>query len=179
LGLPVNFIFVSDHGMTNLDTLHTIGLPPVIDTGKFLIAYGSATAHLYAKNKKDIKPTYKKLKAIAKDYDVYLANKTPRRWHYRTKDDRFHRIGDIFMVPHLPKGFNFSGRKISYGAHGFDNSLPEMQATFYAWGPAFREHYEIGNFANINIYPLVAHILGLTIDSKIDGNFKVLKGILK
>lgn len=179
LNLPVNFIFVSDHGMTNLDTLHTIGLPPVIDTSKFVIAYGSATAHLYAKNKKDIKPTYKKLKTIAKDYDVYLAARIPGRWHYRAKDDRFHRIGDIFLVPHLPKGFSFSGRKISYGAHGFDNSLPEMQATFYAWGPAFKEHFEIGNFSNINIYPLVAHILGLKIDSKIDGKFKVLKGILK
>lgn len=179
LNLPVNFIFVSDHGMTNMDTLHTIGLPPAIDTSKFVIAYGTTTAHLYAKNKKDIKPTYKKLKADANEYDVYLTNKTPKRWHYRTKDDRFHRIGDILMVPHFDKGFSFSGRKISYGEHGFDNSFPEMQATFYAWGPAFKEHYTIENFANINIYPMVAHILGLHVDGKIDGKYKVLKGILK
>lgn len=179
LNLPVNFIFVSDHGMTNMDTLHTIGLPSVIDTTKFVITNGTATAHLYAKNKNDVKPTYRKLKAVAKDYDVYLVKKIPRRWHYRTKDDRFHRIGDILLVPHLPKGFSFSGRKISYGAHGFDNSLPELQATFYAWGPAFKDHFEIGNFANINIYPLIAHILGLTIDNKIDGKLKVLRNTLK
>lgn len=103
----------------------------------------------------------------------------PRRWHYWEKDDRFHRIGDILLVPHLPQGFSFSGRKISYGEHGFDNLLPEMQATFYAWGPAFKEHYKIGNFANINIYPLVAHILGLQIDSKIDGKLEILDEILK
>lgn len=179
LNLPINFIFVSDHGMTNMDTLHTIPRPEVIDTSKFLIANGTSIAHLYAKNKKDIKPAYKKLKAVAKDYDVYLVTKTPKRWHYRKKDDRFNRIGDILLVPHLPRGFSFSGRRISFGEHGFDNSLPEMQATFYAWGPAFKEHYQVGNFANINIYPLIAHILGLQIDSKIDGKFKVLEGILK
>jgi len=179
LNLPVNFILVSDHGMTNMDTLHTIPRPSVIDTSKFVIAAGTSLVHLYAKNKKDIKPTYKKLKAVARDYDVYLATNTPKRWHYRKKDDRYHRIGDILLVPNLPKGFSFSGRKISYGEHGFDNSLPEMQATFYAWGPAFKEHYVINNFSNINIYPLIAHILGLNIDSKIDGKFKVLEGILK
>lgn len=179
LNLPVNFVFVSDHGMTNMDTLNTIPFPAAIDTSKFWITSGSAIAHFYAKDKKDIKPTYKKLKAGAKDYDVYLANKTPKKWHYRTKNDKYNRIGDILMVPHLPKGFSFSGRKISYGAHGFDNSLPEMQATFYAWGPAFKEHYEIGNFANINIYPMIAHILGLKIKDKIDGDFNVLKEILK
>ncbi|HEY5462903.1 MAG TPA: ectonucleotide pyrophosphatase/phosphodiesterase [Hanamia sp.] len=179
LNLPINFIFVSDHGMTNMDTLHTIPRPSVIDTSKFVIASGTSLVHLYAKNKKDILPTYHKLKAVAKDYDVYLATKMPKRWHYSKKDDRFNRIGDILLVPHLPKGFSFSGRKISYGEHGFDNYLPEMQATFYAWGPAFKEHYEIGNFTNINIYPLIAHILGLHIDSKIDGDFKVLEGTLK
>jgi len=179
LNLPINFIFVSDHGMTNMDTLHTIPRPSVIDTSKFVIASGTSLVHLYAKNKKDIIPTYHKLKAVAKDYDVYLATNMPERWHYSKKDDRFNRIGDILLVPHLPKGFSFSGRKISYGEHGFDNYLPEMQATFYAWGPAFKEHYEIENFANINIYPLIAHILGLHIYSKIDGNFKVLEGTLK
>jgi predicted AlkP superfamily pyrophosphatase or phosphodiesterase len=179
LQLPVNFIFVSDHGMTNMDTLHPIPLPKVIDTSKFIITSDAAIAHLYAKNKKDIMPTYGKLKATAKDYDVYLATNTPERWHYRKKDDRYDRIGDIILVPHLPRGFSFSGRKLSYGEHGFDNSLPDMQATFYAWGPAFKEHTVIGNFTNINIYPLIAHILGLQIDSKIDGNFEVLKGILK
>ena len=65
------------------------------------------------------------------------------------------------------------------GAHGFDNRLPEMQATFYAWGPAFKQHKQIRNFENIDIYPLITHILGLYIDTHIDGNFNVLKNILK
>jgi hypothetical protein len=54
-----------------------------------------------------------------------------------------------------------------------------MQATFYAWGPAFKQTYEIGGFENIHVYPLIAEILGLKIEQKIDGKLKVLKKILK
>ncbi len=178
LQLPVNFIFVSDHGMTNTDTAHTIGLPAAIDTSKFLFTFGSSIIHLYAKDKKDIKPMYEKLKKNANDYDVFLATKMPSRWHYSKKDDRYNRIGDIMLTPHLPRTFSLNGRT-NLGQHGFDNSLPDMQATFYAWGPAFKKHYQIGNFDNVHIYPLVAHILGLKIDNQIDGKLNVLKKVLK
>lgn len=176
-GLPVNFIFVSDHGFANLDTTMYIPMPAV-DTQKFIIAKGSALIHLYAKDKKYINPAYKKLKKEAKNYEVYLINKTPAEWRYRSKDDTYGRTGDIILVPNPPASFYFGGHKM-HGAHGFDNRLPVMQATFYAWGPAFKEHYQIPSFENINIYPLIAHMLGLQIDSPIDGKFDVLKNILK
>lgn len=173
------FHFVSDYGMTNVDTLHPILRPAEIDTNKFVIVSGATLVHLYAKDKNAIKPTYRKLKEVAKDYDVYLAKRIPKRWHYSRKDDRFNRIGDMILVPHFQKVFNFSGYHISYGEHGYDNSLADMQATFYAWGPAFKQHYEIANFTNINIYPMIANILGLHPESKIDGKLNVLEGILK
>jgi hypothetical protein len=85
----------------------------VIDTSKFIIANGTSTAHLYAKNKKILNQLTKKLKAFAKDYDVYLAKRIPKCWHYCKKDGCFDRIGDILLVPHLPQHFSFSGRKFS------------------------------------------------------------------
>lgn len=54
-GLPVNYILVSDHGMTNVDTINTLKLPEVVDTSKFIIPRGAELVMLYAKNKKDIK----------------------------------------------------------------------------------------------------------------------------
>jgi hypothetical protein len=54
-----------------------------------------------------------------------------------------------------------------------------MGATFYAWGPAFRQGVQIPAFENVNVYPLVAKILGLTITEPIDGSVKVLEGVLK
>jgi len=179
LQLPVNFIFVSDHGMTAVDTAHTLRLPAAIDTSKFFIPWGDALVHLYAKDKNDILPTYKSIKKQAVDFDVYLAGKTPKRWHYRTKDDVYNRVGDILLVPRLPKVFSITGKAVSPGKHGFDPAINDMHASFYAWGPAFRQHMAIDGFENIHVYPLVAQILGLSVTEPTDGKLKVLQPILK
>ena len=54
-----------------------------------------------------------------------------------------------------------------------------MKATFYAWGPEFKNNVKIDEFANVNVYPLVAEVLGLKIDQPIDGKLNVLEKILK
>ncbi|HTI94757.1 MAG TPA: ectonucleotide pyrophosphatase/phosphodiesterase [Puia sp.] len=184
LNLRVNYVFVADHGMAQVDTLHGIGLPSGIDTTKFVLAPDETELHFYAKDKKDIMPAYEALKATAKDFDVYLpgasgAGAEPARWHYSAIDDHFGRIGDILLVAHFPKVFNLRGRRIIPGMHGFDNAIPEMGATFYAWGPAFKPHQKIGSFENVNVYPMIARILGLTITSTIDGSPEVLGRVLK
>ena len=178
LGLDVSFIFLADHGMLKVDNEHTLPLPTAVDTTKFLVLPGTSLLHLYAKNKKDILPTYRGLKLEAKDYDVYLATKMPVKWHYSKKDDRFDRTGDIILVPHPPKVFNIGKGHIPLGEHGFDPAIPEMRATFYAWGPAFQKNKTIGGFENVHVYPLIAKILGLEITDKIDGKLKVLENIL-
>lgn len=179
VGLEVNFVFVSDHGMTNADNTNTMTLPSIIDEEKFIVPNGDALLQIYAKDKKNIKPLYRSLKKEAVDFDVYLTNKMPKRWHYRAKDNKDGRIGDIILIPRLPKIFNLTGKPTTIGKHGFDNEMPDMQAVFYAWGPAFKEGLTIQPFENVNVYPLLAKILGLSFDHKIDGDIKVLAPILK
>jgi predicted AlkP superfamily pyrophosphatase or phosphodiesterase len=183
LKLPVNYVFVSDHGMLTVDTAHGVYPPQALDTAKFKVAYGETVVHLYAKDKSDISAQYEALKKEVgvqetPDYDVYLASEVLDRWHYSSKDDRYGRIGDIILVVRAPKVFATRGRRINPGAHGFDNALPDMGATFYAWGPAFRQT-TIPAFENVNVYPLIAQILGLKISDPIDGSLKVLSGTLK
>lgn len=179
LNLPVNFVFVSDHGMTTVDYKNTMPLPASVDTSKFLAPRGDALLHLYAKDKSSIKSTYKALKQEAKDFDVYLAKNIPSRWHYGKKDDRYQRVGDILLVPHLPKVFGITGRPTTPGKHGFDPAFTDMRASFYAWGPAFKEETKIDGFENVHVYPLITEILGLQSQEKIDGKLKVLAPILK
>lgn len=179
LKLPVNYIFLSDHGMMNVDTAQTLPRPASIDSSKFILPAGTVLAHLYAKEQKDVLPAYAALKLEAVDYDVYLNSEIPARWHYGVKDDLYNRIGDILLVPRPPKVFNFFGRRVLPGQHGFDNALPEMHAVFYAWGPAFRQHQQIDAFENVHVYPLIANILGLTITDPIDGSLDVLQPVLK
>ena len=179
LNLSINFVFLSDHGMANTDTANTISIPKVIDRDKFIIPGGDAVVMLYAKNKVDIKSTYKALKKeAAGNYKVYTRKNMPKRFKFNLKNDSYNRIGDIILLAAPPRAFHFGGGK-SIGRHGYDNKLPDMQATFMAWGPAFKNNYTIGNFSSVNVYPLIAEILQLPIDFKIDGKLKVLKSILK
>jgi len=179
LHLAVNFIFLSDHGMISIDTVATLSLPASVDTNKFTILPGLSLLHLYAKDTTDVQTTYEALKKEANDYEVYLAGNIPARWHYSRKDDRYNRIGNIILVPHPPKVFNIRHRHVPLAEHGYDPAITEMHASFYAWGPAFRNHKKINGFENIHVYPLVAKILGLRYINAIDGKLQVLGPILK
>ena len=143
---------------------------------------GGALIHLYAKDPTAaIHSTYEIIAKEAVDYEVYLADNFPSRWHYNKTDDAFDRIGDIVLVAKMPKAFRLSrGRRMSAAEHGYDPAIPDMRASFFTHGgPEFRQHKKIDGFENIHVYPLIAKILGLQITEKIDGDVKVLKSILK
>lgn len=178
LKLPINYVFVSDHGMTAVDTEHTLGKPAALDTAAFKVPSGDALLHVYTKNSIAVPQA---LVALRKDqsFQTYLMDETPAHWHYRKADDKFNRLGDILLVPNHPSIFNLGARKTSLGKHGYDNHHPDMQASFQAWGPAFKTGTKIPAFENVNVYPLVAKILGLKVDeTKIDGKIQQLNPIL-
>jgi predicted AlkP superfamily pyrophosphatase or phosphodiesterase len=180
LNLPINYIFVSDHGMTTVDVDNTIGLPAAIDKNYFNVPWGDALLHLYAKDTSKIESTYQALKQDNR-FTTYKLDETPAYWHYKKTDDWHKRLGDLILVPKsIHQVFNLGNRKPTPGKHGFDNKEIDMRASFMAWGPAFKKGLLINGFENVNVYPLVAKILGLKVDeSKIDGKLKVLQSILK
>lgn len=183
LGLKnVNFIFVSDHGMIKVDGGTPLEIPALLSDKNRFDYYNSQTLlRVYVKNPDEVKTVYKELKAHkTEDYEVYLDKKLPKYLHFATRDDKYNRIGQILLLPKAPKIFLEKGKKTSVGKHGYNpRTVPEMKAVFYAWGPEFKNRMEIGEFANVNVYPLVADILGLKIDQPIDGKPKVLGNILK
>jgi predicted AlkP superfamily pyrophosphatase or phosphodiesterase len=179
LHLPLSYIFVSDHGMTDIDSVNTLSLPETLDTSRFFIMNSLALVHLYAKKPADILPAFELLKSSSGNYDTYLATQVPARWHYDKKNDRYNRIGDIILVAHAPKVFKLNNRSLPVATHGFDPAVEVMHAVFYAWGPAFKENLRIREFENIHIYPMIATLLKLKITDPIDGDAKVLRPILK
>lgn len=179
LQLPINYVFVSDHGMTTVDIENTLKKPAVLDTANFKVPSGDALLHVYAKNPEAINQALPTLKKNT-SFKTYLMDETPAHWHYRKSDDKFNRLGDILLVPNHPSIFNLGSRKTSPGKHGYDNHLPDMQASFQAWGPAFKSGLKIPAFENVHVYPIIAKILGLNFDeAQIDGKLNVLKPILK
>jgi len=183
LGLKnVNFIFVSDHGMIKVDGGAPLEIPVLLfDKNRFDFYNSQTLLRVVVKNPSEVKTIYKELKANkTDDYEVYLDKKLSKYLHFGSKDDRYNRIGQILLIPKAPKIFLEKGKKTSIGKHGYNPKLvPEMKATFFAWGPEFKNNVVIDEFSNVNVYPLVAEILGLKIDQPIDGKFKVLKETLK
>ena len=178
----VNFVFVSDHGMIKVDGGAPLEIPSMLFNKDRFDFYNSQTLlRVVVKNPDEVQSVYKELKAgKTDDYEVYLDKRLPKYLHFGAKDDQYGRIGQILLIPKAPKIFLEKGKKTSVGKHGYNPRLvPEMKATFFAWGPQFRNNVVVDEFSNVNVYPLVAEILGLKIDQPIDGKIKVLKGTLK
>ncbi len=178
-GLDVNFIVVSDHGMTRIDDLNPMELPIKIEDEKLSVATSGSYVSLFVKDKANIDAIYKEIKA-KKDprYDVYKTTNVPSKYHFDAKNDRYNRIGDIILIAHAPN--YFSNRKAPKGAHGYlVKETPEMQANFIAWGPNFKKGEVIKPFPNTDVYPLVAKILDLEIKEPIDGTTKLADKVLK
>ena len=64
------------------------------------------------------------------------------------------------------------------GAHGYDNAFTNMNAIFYAEGPDFKEGYSSAPFSNVEVYGIVAHILGLE-PATTDGDLEKVRHIFK
>ncbi|XP_066912455.1 bis(5'-adenosyl)-triphosphatase enpp4-like [Clytia hemisphaerica] len=66
-----------------------------------------------------------------------------------------------------------------HGLHGYDPSTcPEMQTIFYARGPAFKRAVTMEAFESVNVYPLLAHLLGVKPRPN-NGSLAVFKHVLK
>ncbi|CAF1489395.1 unnamed protein product [Adineta steineri] len=94
---------------------------------------------------------------------IYTRAKLPDRFHYSKP---VHRLGDIFVIPNK-EGVFFLESKINdtyyqKANHGWDNSLPSMQAIFMARGPSFNQQVQINSLNNVDIYHIACRILNLT-----------------
>lgn len=182
LGLNnVNFIFVADHGMIKVDIENPIEIPEILfDKNRFDFYNAQTLMRVVVKDPAEVKSVYKELKkSKTKDYDVFLDKRFPKKLNFSPKDDRYNRIGQILLVPKAPKIFLEKGKKTSLGKHGYSPyEVPEMKAAFIAFGPSFKQNKKIGEFQNVNVYPIVTNILELKIIEPIDGTEKVAKEIL-
>lgn len=183
LGLKnVNFIFVADHGMVKVDVENPLEIPEMLFDKKRFDFYNAQTLmRVVVKNPAEVKSVYKELKKNkTADYDVFLDKRFPKKLHFSPKNDRYNRIGQILLVPKAPRIFLERGKKTSLGKHGYSPfEVPEMKAVFISSGPAFKQNKKIGEFQNVNIYPIVADILNLKVTEPIDGTQKVAKEILQ
>ncbi|WHT40687.1 ectonucleotide pyrophosphatase/phosphodiesterase [Myroides sp. mNGS23_01] len=179
-GLPINLFIVSDHGMLELDQKTLLKLPFEVDEKEMAVASNGTYVSLFIKDPKKIKTWYEKIKKSIDPQlmEVHLKDNLPQEYHFGSKDDRYNRVGDIVLTAHAP--YYFTNRPLA-GSHGFDPAkVKEMHALFMAVGPNIKEKHTIKSFENVHIYPMIAKILGLSVDEKqLDGTGAVAKEVLK
>jgi len=174
IGKQINLIIVSDHGMTDISNEKKVVILDYLKPE--WLGYKAVINPIMSLQ---AKPGYQDsiVKALKKVPHIkfWKSNEVPKRFHYGTNP----RVHDF--VIEAKKGYSLASNKTQDtkgGTHGYDNRTKDMQAIFYAKGPAFKVDKEVGSFQNVSVYPLIAHILGLQID-EVDGKFSEVKNMLK
>jgi predicted AlkP superfamily pyrophosphatase or phosphodiesterase len=172
LGFAVNLIVVSDHGMQNSG--RTVDLRQYADLSGLRIVSGGPIALIYAPNAAIAERTYRSLQGKSRAFDVYRRRETPPEWHFTEN----RRIGDLVVIARQPCDIVANDQKPRQGNHGYDpRQYPAMNGIFYAIGPNIRPKTHVDPFENVNIYPLVARILGLRLPDRLDGSPAVLESV--
>jgi predicted AlkP superfamily pyrophosphatase or phosphodiesterase len=176
-GLPVDLIVVADHGMETLQ-----GGWVDLDKWADLSQFETSGPLLYAKSDADAAKAYQSLLGESDTFKVYRRAQVPTYLHFNSNP----REGDPIVVPTGPypiearsPNSNGGAKMPPRGGHGYDpRQMPSMKAIFFATGPDIRAGSTVASFENVNVYPLIAGILGLH-SGPIDGEIGVLQGILK
>ena len=176
-GLPIDLVVVSDHGMARSQG-------GWIDLDQFADLKGFETegALLYAEDEADRARVYDQLKHASSEFTVYRLKNVPADLNFnanpRAGDPVIVATGPYAIRAHAPAAGD-AGGKPTLGMHGFDPRLiPEMKASFFAAGPDLVAGKTVAPFENVNLYPWMAHMLGLTAP-KNDGSLNILSGTLR
>jgi predicted AlkP superfamily pyrophosphatase or phosphodiesterase len=176
-GLPIDLVVLSDHGMVKEEG-------PWITLDKFadLSNFETAGPLLYGKTEEDRVRVYNQLKKASSQFVAYRRKDVPAGLDYnqnpREGDPVIVATGPYAIRAHEPPAGKPDQPPIP-GMHGFDpHKVPQMKSTFFAAGPDIVSGKTVAPFENVNLYPWMAHLLGLT-PPKSDGNLNILAGTLR
>ena len=179
VGDRLNFIIVSDHGMTELSPKRFVSWAEALDQDWVEDIVGSSPTSIFVKEGY-VDTVYDALSKIP-HLNVYRHGEMPSELNYGTSD----RLGDIIVAPDLGWQFNSSPSSNS-ASHGYSPKEADMQVAFRAVGPDFKVAYEAvpyaegetAAFKNIDLYPMLCHLAGVK-PAPVDGELGRIRQILK
>lgn len=180
----VNVIIVSDHGMAKVDVRNATFLDDYFKlTDAEQILWTGEIVQIFPKRGKE-NSIYAKIKNLP-HAKCWRKADVPERLNYRQGK----RVAPI--VCSSEEGWAMTSREryedwmkdiddpsSPRGAHGYDNALDSMRATFIARGPAFKDGYLAEPFPNVDVYELMCKILGLKPAAN-DGKLERVGSMLK
>ena len=176
-GLPIDLVVVSDHGMAK-----TVGDWINLDQFADLTGFEAVGSLLYGKTEEDRARVYNQLKKASSQFMAFRLKDVPAGLEFnhnpRGGDPVVVATGPYAIRAHAPAPGQ-SDRPPQIGTHGYDPAtVPEMKACFFAAGPDIIAGKTVAPFDNVNLYPWMAHMLGLNAP-KNDGSLNILSGTLR
>lgn len=170
----VDIIVVADHGMAAIAPERRIYLDDVVDAGNVKVVSLAPTLMIAARdsNNDELVTRLWKLPHLT----VWKRSEIPARLHYGTNP----RITPVVAV--ADPGWMIEWRKgkpyNGLGEHGYDNASSDMRALFLAHGPDFKAGTTISEFPNVDVYDLLARLLGI-VPAPNDGSIAAFEGVLR
>jgi predicted AlkP superfamily pyrophosphatase or phosphodiesterase len=177
-GIAANLVVVSDHGMAATPPGQRIFLDDLmpLDAGRTLTLGAFVTLYPAEGRTQDVE------RALLRPHphlSCWRKAEIPARYHF----GRHRRVAPIFCLS--TTGWTVTTRDAvarqrqpELGAHGFDPFAPEMAAVFIGHGPAFRARARPETFDNVDVYPLLARLVGVRPEAN-DGDLDQLGAALK
>ncbi len=176
-GVAANLVIVADHGMTAVAPGNTI-IEDAADPGAVRMIGGGAAATFARIPGQEARGEA----ALLRKHDhmtCWRKQDVPRRLGFGTNP----RIPAIVCMAQL--GWYISDTQMAAkrkpdtrvtGAHGYDNQEPDMRALFLAWGPSVRSGATLEPFDNVDVYPLLARMIGV---KPVKGDGRMPEGVLR
>ena len=154
----VDIVILADHGMTAISPERRVYLDDAVDSANVNVVNLSPNLMISARDGDNdaLLARLKKLPHVTawKKADV------PARLHYNNsaRIPAIVGIADPGWMIEWRNGKPYDG----LGEHGYDNANPDMRALFLARGPDFKSGATLGAFPNVDVYDLLARLLGIS-----------------
>lgn len=175
----VNLIVLADHGMASTPAEQRILLDKLFDPAYAnIVSTGAISGIIPAPgHERDVE---KALLRTHEHMQCWRKQALPAALHYGGND----RVPPLFCMAQV--GWLIERNAASalhhgkplLGEHGFDNADPAMRALFVAHGPAFKRGVTVPVFPNVDVYPLMTHVLGIQGEPG-DGRLDDVKDMLR
>jgi alkaline phosphatase D len=171
----INVIILSDHGMGSISNDKQIFLDEILKPEWVANMTGDNPFYNIKANQGYLDSIFNVLDTVD-GITAYKSGQIPKRLNYGSSK----RALDMVVYADSSYSLLTNSEKAYYskGTHGYDNSNTDMDAIFYAYGPAFKTNYLKPRFANVSLYELFCKILKLRPEAN-DGNKKEIEDILR
>ncbi len=180
----MNLIVLSDHGMAGVPLANSVVVDRLIPLDQVDTVATGVLASFNPKSDSgkshvEFAAIERRLEQPQQHMQCWDKTRVPARLHYggNPRVPQLLCLADVGWRIRTADKLAHPAKKIAIGDHGYDNAAPAMQAIFVAHGPAFRIDARVPAFPNVDVYPLMTHLLGVPAMPG-DGDYDTVRDML-